>query len=77
MEHDLDPAMKRAMDNDFDPRMELAISRANDHVAARDAVVEAAKRFVQMTRQRDPEGEAEFLADLTDAVDVLKSKERV
>lgn len=42
---------------------------------ARLAVVEAAKRFVQMTKQEDPEGEAEFEQALIEAVEELKKWE--
>jgi hypothetical protein len=36
---------------------------------ARLEVVKAAKNFVQMTKQKDPEGEAEFLRELVQAVE--------
>lgn len=43
---------------------------------ARLACVESAKRFVQMTRQNDPEGEAEFLEELVKAVEEVKRREQ-
>jgi hypothetical protein len=43
---------------------------------ARLVVVESAKRFIQMTKQDDPEGEAEFLQELIKAVEELKKWER-
>lgn len=44
---------------------------------ARLAVVKAAKSFIQMTKQNDPEGEAEFLQELVQAVEELKKWEGV
>lgn len=42
---------------------------------ARLAVVKAAKSFVQMMKQKDSEGEAEFLRELVEAVEELKKWE--
>ena len=42
---------------------------------ARLAVVRAAKKFVQMTKQNDPEDNTEFLKELIAAVDELNKWE--
>ncbi len=66
------------MENEDQKDEERAIKNATNRVEiakARVKVIQAAESFVQMTKQGDPEGEAEFLRDLVATVEALHKLE--